>query len=158
MTFAANMQHAIYWGRLKGFLAAEGVDVKVMITTSSTEQMRGLSKGTFQIASGSFDNVLGWSGREGAEIIAVAQGGDTTYFPIFANPEIKNWNDLRGKKLGVDAVDTAFSLVLRRVLLDKGLEFTKGDYQLVPVGGPSSELRRISRYYDNQYYDAATGR
>ena len=49
-------------GRLKNFFAAEGLDVKVTRTANSTDQMRGLSKGAYQIASTAFDNVMGWSG------------------------------------------------------------------------------------------------
>lgn len=61
-------------------------------------------------------------------------------FPVFVRPEIKNWSDLRGKKLAVDAVATAFALVLRRVLLEQGLDFAKGDYQLVAVGNTPQRL------------------
>jgi len=132
-------------GRLKGFFAAEGLEVKVIRTANSTDQMRGLSDGTFQIVSTAFDNVLGWSGREGAELIAVAQVIDSAIYPVFVRPEIKNWADLRGKKLAVDAVDTAFALVLRRILLDRGLDFTKGDYQLIAVGNTPLRLESMKK-------------
>lgn len=132
-------------GRLKGYFAAEGLEVKVIRTANSTDQMRGLSNGTFQVVSTAFDNVLGWSGREGAELIAVAQVIDSAVYPVFVRPEIRSWNDLRGKKLAVDAVDTAFALVLRRVLLDKGLDFTKGDYQLVAVGNTPLRLESMKK-------------
>lgn len=132
-------------GRLKGFFAAEGLEVKVVRTANSTDQMRGLSNGTFQVVSTAFDNVLGWSGREGAELIAVAQVIDKAVFPVFVRPEIRSWNDLRGKKIAVDAVDTAFALVLRRVLLDKGLDFTHGDYQLVAVGNTPLRLESMKK-------------
>ena len=58
--------------RVHGYFAAEGLDVEVTETASSTEQMRGVSQGKYQIISGGFDNVLAWSGRESAEIVAVA--------------------------------------------------------------------------------------
>ena len=132
-------------GRQKGFFAAEGLEVKVIRTANSTEQMRGLSNGSFQLVSTAFDNVLGWSGREGAELIAVAQIIDSAIYPVFVRPEIKNWNDLRGKKLAVDAVNTAFALVLRRVLLDKGLDFTKGDYELIAVGNTPLRLESMKK-------------
>ncbi len=132
-------------GRQKGFFAAEGLEVKVIRTANSTEQMRGLSNGNFQLVSTAFDNVLAWSGREGAELIAVAQIVDSAIYPVFVRPEIKNWNDLRGKKLAVDAVNTAFALVLRRVLLDKGLDFTKGDYELIPVGNTPLRLESMKK-------------
>ena len=86
----------------------------------------------WQIVSTAFDNVLGWSGRDGAEIIAVAQVAQGITLPVYVRPEIKTWEDLRGKPLAVDAVDTAYALVLRRVLLAHGLDMERGDYTLVP--------------------------
>ena len=101
--------------RVHSFFAAEGLDVDITVTPNSTDQMRGVSQGKFEIVSTAFDNVLAWSGREGAEIVAIAQISDRTVLPVFVRPEIKNWGDLKGKKLAADAVDTAFALVLRRI-------------------------------------------
>jgi ABC-type nitrate/sulfonate/bicarbonate transport system substrate-binding protein len=127
----------------RGLFAREGLEVDVTLTPNSTAQMRGVSKGEFQLASTAFDNVLAWSGREGAEIIAVAQISDKTVLPVFVRPEIKNWSDLKGKKLAADAVDTAFALVLRRVLLANGLDLTRGDYELVAVGATGARLESM---------------
>ena len=129
--------------RVHGYFAAEGLDVEITSTPNSTDQMRGVSQGKFQIASTAFDNVLAWSGREGAEIVAVAQISDKTVLPVFVRPEIKTWSDLKGKKLAADAVDTAFALVLRRVLLANGLDMTRGDYELVALGATGARLESM---------------
>ena len=127
----------------RGLFAAEGVEVETTVTPNSTEQMRGVSQGKFEIVSTAFDNVLAWSGREGAEIVAVAQISDKTVLPVFVRPEIKTWSDLKGKKLAADAVDTAFALVLRRILLANGLDMTKGDYELVALGATGARLESM---------------
>src|SRR6185295_2095327 len=129
-----NVDAALAVGRAKGFFAADGLDVDVIVTPNSTEQMRGLGKNSWQIVSTAFDNVLGWSGREGAEIVAVAGISEGGTLPVYVRPEIKTWDDLRGKAMAVDAVDTAFALVLRRVLLAHGLEMARGDYSLIAKG------------------------
>jgi ABC-type nitrate/sulfonate/bicarbonate transport system substrate-binding protein len=129
--------------RVHGYFAAEGLDVDVTVTPNSTEQMRGVSQGKYEIVSTAFDNVLAWSGREGAEIIAVAQISDKTVLPVFVRPEIKTWSDLKGKKLAADAVDTAFALVLRRVLLAHGLDMTKGDYELIALGATGARFESM---------------
>lgn len=126
--------------RVRGLFAAEGLEVEPFVTPNSTEQMRGVSQGKFDMVSTAFDNVLAWSGREGAEIVAIAQISDTTVLPVFVRPEIKTWSDLKGKKLAADAVDTAFALVLRRILLANGLDMTKGDYELVALGATGARL------------------
>jgi ABC-type nitrate/sulfonate/bicarbonate transport system substrate-binding protein len=129
-----NVDAALAAGRAKGMFAVAGLDVDVKVTPNSTDQMRGLGKGSWQIVSTAFDNVLGWSGKEGAEIMAVAQISMGNALPVYVRPEIQNWDDLRGKALAVDAVDTAYALVLRRVLLAHGLEMDRGDYTLIAKG------------------------
>src|ERR671925_1560506 len=129
-----NADAALTLARAKGLFGANGLAVEVVVTPNSTDQMRGLSKDSWQIVSTAFDNVLGWSGREGAEIIAVAQVAQGITLPVYVRPEIKSWHDLRGKPLAVDAVDTAYALVLRRVLLVHGLEMERGDYTLIAKG------------------------
>jgi ABC-type nitrate/sulfonate/bicarbonate transport system substrate-binding protein len=135
-----NIDAALAVGRAKGMFADQGLDVDVVVTPNSTDQMRGLGKGSWQIVSTAFDNVLGWSGREGAEIVAVAQVAQGITLPVYVRPEIKAWEDLRGKPLAVDAVDTAYALVLRRVLLAHGLEMGRGDYTLIAKGTTGHRL------------------
>jgi ABC-type nitrate/sulfonate/bicarbonate transport system substrate-binding protein len=61
------------------------------------------------------------------------------------------YNSLTIGKLGnvpaaaavADAVDTAFALVLRRVLLANGLDMTKGDYELVALGATGARLESM---------------
>jgi ABC-type nitrate/sulfonate/bicarbonate transport system substrate-binding protein len=118
----------------RGFFAAEGLDVEVIITPNSTVQMQGLAEGQYDVASTAFDNVLGWSGREGAEMAALVQVSTGNTLPIYVRPEINDWNDLRGKAMAVDAVDTAYALVLRRVLRAHELEMERGDYSLIAKG------------------------
>jgi ABC-type nitrate/sulfonate/bicarbonate transport system substrate-binding protein len=129
-----NVDAALMVARAKGFFAAAGLDVEVMVTPNSTDQMRGLGQDSWQIVSTAFDNVLGWSGRAGAEIAAIAQVAQGVVLPVYVRPEIKTWEDLRGKPLAVDAVDTAYALVLRRVLLAHGLEMERSDYRLLAKG------------------------
>jgi ABC-type nitrate/sulfonate/bicarbonate transport system substrate-binding protein len=138
-----NVDAALAVGRAKGMFAAEDLEVDVMVTPNSTDQMRGLGKGSWQIVSTAFDNVLGWSGRENAEIVAIAQVAQGITLPVFVRPEIKTWDDLRGKPLAVDAVDTAYALVLRRVLLAHGLEMERGDYTLIAKGTTGHRLESM---------------
>jgi NitT/TauT family transport system substrate-binding protein len=140
-----NVDAGLVVARAEGLFAANGLEVDVMVTANSTDQMRGLSLGSWQIASTAFDNVLGWSGREGAEIVAIAQVAQGISLPVYVRPEIQTWEDLRGKPLAVDAVDTAYALVLRRILLAHGLEMERGDYTLVPKGATGHRLESMNQ-------------
>lgn len=138
-----NVDAGLIVARAKGIFAAAGLEVGIMVTPNSTDQMRGLSLGSWQIVSTAFDNVLGWSGREGGEIVAIAQVAQGITLPVYLRPEIKSWEDLRGKPLAVDAVDTAYALVLRRILLAHGLEMERGDYTLLPKGATGHRLESM---------------
>jgi ABC-type nitrate/sulfonate/bicarbonate transport system substrate-binding protein len=130
---------------IHGLFAAESLKIEHVVTPSSTEQMRGLGEGRYDIASTAFDNVLAWSGREGVEIVAVAPASLGVNLPVVVRPEIKEWEDLRGKPLAVDAVDTAFALVLRRILMAHGLEMDRGDYTLVPAGATGYRFESMEK-------------
>ena len=140
-----NQDAALIVARAQGLFAGAGLDVAVKVTPNSTDQMRGVGQGSWQMVSTAFDNVLGWSGREGAEIIAIAQVGQGMTLPVYVRPEIKSWDDLRGKKLAVDAVDTAYALVLRRILLAHDLKMDRGDYELVALGATGLRLDSMTR-------------
>jgi ABC-type nitrate/sulfonate/bicarbonate transport system substrate-binding protein len=140
-----NVDAGLVVARARGFFAANGLEADVMVTPNSTDQMRGLGLGSWQIVSTAFDNVLGWSGREGAEIVAIAQVAQGITLPVYVRPEIQTWEDLRGKPLAVDAVDTAYALVLRRILLAHGLEMDRGDYTLLPKGATGHRLESMNQ-------------
>jgi ABC-type nitrate/sulfonate/bicarbonate transport system substrate-binding protein len=132
-------------GTLHGSFERQGLALDHTETPNSTVQMRGLSTGEFDIASTAFDNVLAWSGREGAEIVAIAPAGQGIVLPVVVRPEINDWEDLRGKPLAVDAVDTAFALVLRRVLQAHGLDLDEGDYEFVPAGATGYRFESMEK-------------
>jgi ABC-type nitrate/sulfonate/bicarbonate transport system substrate-binding protein len=132
-------------GTLHGSFERQRLAIDHTETPNSTVQMRGLSTGEFDIASTAFDNVLAWSGREGAEIVAIAPAGQGIVLPVVVRPEINDWEDLRGKPLAVDAVDTAFALVLRRVLQAHGLDLDAGDYEFVPAGATGYRFESMEK-------------
>ena len=138
-----NIDAALAAGRAKGWFVAAGMAVDTQVTPNSTDQMLGLSNGAWPIVSTAFDNVLGWSGREGAEIVAIAQIAQGITLPVYVRPEIHSWQDLRGKQLAVDAVDTAYALVLRRILLEHDLMMDRGDYSLIAKGTTGHRLESM---------------
>ncbi len=136
---------AVALARAGGLFERHGVAVDVTRTPSSTEQMRGLIENRWQIASTAFDNVLAWSARGGGpRIVGVAQASGGVDLPVYVRPEIASWGDLRGKPLAVDAVDTAYGLVLRRILQAQGLELDR-DYAFVAAGATGYRLEAMEK-------------
>jgi ABC-type nitrate/sulfonate/bicarbonate transport system substrate-binding protein len=118
----------------RGYFEAEGLAVGVEVTPSSLVQMQGLAAGRWDVAITAFDNLLVSAAREGVRSVAFGVV-DRADLPLFGRPEIAGYADLRGRPLAADAVDTAFALVLRHLLLAHGLDLAGGDYTLVAVGG-----------------------
>jgi ABC-type nitrate/sulfonate/bicarbonate transport system substrate-binding protein len=56
-------------------------------------------------------------------------------------PEIKSYEDLRGKTVAVDAPNTAYALVLYKMLDLKGIK--KSEYEVKPVGGTHQRVEAL---------------
>ena len=68
-------------------------------------------------------------------------GGDNGFNNVFCQPDIGSFADLRGKTVIVDATNTAFALVLYRVLAQNGLR--RGDYAARSVGATPLRLAEM---------------
>src|SRR5260370_17159427 len=60
---------------------------------------------------------------------------------LVVSPDVKGYDDLRGKTLAVDAVATGYSLVLRKMLQLGGLK--EGDYALESVGATATRAQAL---------------
>jgi ABC-type nitrate/sulfonate/bicarbonate transport system substrate-binding protein len=63
----------------------------------------------------------------------VFMGGDNGLLSLAVVPEIKTYQDLKGKTLSVDAMTTGYAFVLFDLLKRNGLKM--GDYNVVKAGG-----------------------
>ncbi|MBI4257473.1 MAG: ABC transporter substrate-binding protein [Thaumarchaeota archaeon] len=130
----------------QGYFKRQRLDVGIIYTASSTEQMQGLLMGRWDIASTAADNVIAWSmgqgadGKEHPEIIIV-MGGDKGALYLYVSPSIEGISDLRGRVLGVDSPQTGFALVLMKILASNGL--SRSDYQLKVIGATNLRLQKL---------------
>jgi ABC-type nitrate/sulfonate/bicarbonate transport system substrate-binding protein len=137
MVFAGLTNFSIFAAQHKGLFAKHGLTVELINTPSSDAMRDGLAKGDIQIAHAGVDNAVAMAELAKADV-AIVTGGDNGFNRIIAQPEIKSYADLRGKTVVVDAPNTAFALLLYKVLKDNGLN--KGDYMVKPVGGSPTRL------------------
>jgi ABC-type nitrate/sulfonate/bicarbonate transport system substrate-binding protein len=135
---------ALEAAQVLGYFAAEDLAVSVALTPSSTVQMQGLAAGRWDVAITAFDNLLVSATREGVQSVAFAVA-DVADLPFFVRPEIAGYDDLRARPLAADAIDTAFALVLRRLLLAHDLDYARGDYDLIAVGGNPQRVESLRR-------------
>ena len=140
MVFPSLSNLATYTAVNKGFFAKRGLAVEVLHTPNSEVLREGLAKGNHQIVHAAVDNAVAMADVANHDI-AVILGGDSGHNELFVRPEIKSYDDIRGKTVLVDAPDTAYALLLYKMLDVKGLK--KGDYQVKPIGAPLQRLKAM---------------
>jgi ABC-type nitrate/sulfonate/bicarbonate transport system substrate-binding protein len=122
---------ALYAAREKGFFAKRGLAVEIQFTPNSRAQRDGLVHGAFEIAQSAVDNAVALVEVEKADVVIVSGGSDGLN-ELMVRPEINSYADLRGRAVVVDRPDTAYALLLYKMLALNGLQ--KGDYTVMPGG------------------------
>jgi ABC-type nitrate/sulfonate/bicarbonate transport system substrate-binding protein len=121
--------------------------VKVSPTPNSVALIESLAEDREDIAMAAFDNVVAYQEGQGELQLPVKpdffafMGFSQGTVRLVVSPDIKGYEDLRGKALAVDAVATGYSLVLRKMLQLGGLK--EGDYTLESVGGTATRAQAL---------------
>ena len=107
----------------QGYYAKRGLAVELINTPNSTELRNGLAEGRYHIAHAAIDNAV--AQVETAKVdLFVFMGGNNGNNSLYVRPEINSYDDIRGKTVVVDAPNTAFALLLYKMLQVKGLKRT----------------------------------
>ncbi len=137
--FLAGFIWPLWVGQEKGFYGAQGLEIELIGTPNSIEQMGGLIDGKFDIAMTAIDNVVAYMEGQGEakttaipDIVSV-MGSSAGFLSLMTAPEVSSMADFKGKVLSVDAMTTGYSYTLRRMLKVGGLSLS--DYTLAAVGG-----------------------
>ena len=132
----------------QGLFARHGLKVDILFTANSDEQRNGLAKGEFEIAQAAVDNAVAMV-ELAKEDVVIVTGGDSSMNELMVQPDINKVSDLKGHTMLVDALNTAYALQLKKILLMNGLR-ENVDYQLNPIGGTSMRLRGMRENKDNK--------
>jgi ABC-type nitrate/sulfonate/bicarbonate transport system substrate-binding protein len=123
----------------KGYFAENGIVVKLTNTPNSVFQLTGLIEGRFDIAMTAIDNVVAYMEGQGeAKVnrqpdIFAFMGGDNGFLSLVTIPEVKTYDDLKGRTLSVDAMTTGYAFVLLDLLERAGLK--RSEFELEKAGG-----------------------
>ncbi len=131
----------IYMAQEKGYFARRGITLQMLFTPNSTEQRSGLAAGRFEIAHAAVDNTVAMIEVAKADAVIVA-GGDGGMNEVLVRPEIQKITDLRGRTYVVDAPNTAYALIGRKILKDAGLKEGQ-DYKIFPLGGSEARTKGL---------------
>ncbi len=140
----------LYAGAAKGIFSARGIALELSFTENSARQREGLAAGEFDVAHSAVDNAVAMVEVAKKDVVIVT-GGDSGMNEFFVQPYIRSFADLRGRKLVVDAPDTAYAILAKKILLKHGLK-DGADYAVVPVGRGELRLKAMA---ENRDYAAA---
>ncbi|MCZ8291903.1 MAG: ABC transporter substrate-binding protein [Hylemonella sp.] len=115
-----------------GCFARRGLALEIQHTPNSDAQRAGLAEGRFDIAHAAVDNAVAMV--EAGQDVVIVLGGDAGMNEFMVRPEIKAIADLQGKVLAVDAPNTAYALVAKKILKNHGL-LENRDYTVRLAGG-----------------------
>ena len=132
----------LFAAQARGFFAERGVDANIRFTPNSWVLRDGLAEGRYHVAHTAVDNAIAMV-ETAQKDVAIVMGGDNGFNNLFCQPDIGTFADLRGKTLLVDAPNTAFALVLYRILAKHGLE--RGDYTVKSVGATPLRLAEMRK-------------
>src|SRR5262245_3208647 len=132
--FPSPQNLPLYVAQERGLFAKRGLLVEIQVTPNSQAQRDGLVAGRFEIAQAGVDNALALIDVAKADVVIVS-GGSTGLNELVVRPDIKSYEDIRGKTVVVDAPNTAFALLLYKMLDLKGIK--RGEYGIYPAGACS---------------------
>ena len=138
ISFPGGWNWPIWTAQARGFFTSEGLEITVTPTPSSEFQMSRFYAGEFDIAATAFDNLVAYQEGQGpVQIVrpdAFAFLGVSDGFLRFITlPEVGTFDELRGKDVSVDALNTGYAFVLRKLLATRNI--AAGDINFVKVGG-----------------------
>jgi NitT/TauT family transport system substrate-binding protein len=116
-----------------GCFARRDVQIEIQLTPNSDEQRAGLAAGKFDIAHAAVDNAVAMVESQNQDVVIVC-GGDAGMNDFMVRAEVNSFDGLRGKLLAVDAPNTAFALVAKKILKNNGL-LEGRDYAVKLAGG-----------------------
>ena len=143
----------IHIAQRKGFLEREGIDFKVVGLRGTSFQVEELDKGNVEVANTAMPYLI-QAVLKGSNSVGIVGGSANQVYSLIAKPEIKSFDDLRGKMVGMSlAVDT-ISIGSRMLLEKHGLKepayrtrelvgtpvradcLSRGECDAVPLGQP----------------------
>lgn len=139
---AGALQWPFYVALAKGWYRDAGIDLEQVSISNGSQGVQGLVSGSLGLYTASPDPVIIAIGQTGAKLKLLGGVVDRPLYSLVVQPEVQNYEDLRGKRLGVYAELSMESAWLQMMLKSHGLN--KGDYELVQIGGTSARYAALT--------------
>ena len=148
---------AINVAQRKGFLEREGIDFKVVGLRGTSFQVEELDKGNVEVVNTAMPYLI-QAVLKGSDSVGIVGGPANQVYSLIAKPEIKSFDDLKGKMVGMSLGVDTISIASRMLLEKRGLQagayrsrelvgtpvradcLNKGECDAVPLGQPDDIL------------------
>jgi ABC-type nitrate/sulfonate/bicarbonate transport system substrate-binding protein len=111
---------ALVVAQRKGFLAREGIDLKVAGLAGTHYQVEALDKGEVDVSHTALPYLIE-AVRKGSNSVAIVGAAANTIYSLMAQPDIKSFADLRGKLVGLSLPIDTISIASRMLMQKHGL-------------------------------------
>jgi ABC-type nitrate/sulfonate/bicarbonate transport system substrate-binding protein len=140
-TISSSINNWPLWiAEAKGMFSDEGLDVQSSISGESEHQLDLVDAGELDIFHQAADHFVREieDGKDYVVVHTITRAAND----LMVRPEYKSYEDLRGKTIALDNLQTGYWLLYKQVLQKYGLK--PGDYQLSPEsGGPTSRMKKV---------------
>jgi ABC-type nitrate/sulfonate/bicarbonate transport system substrate-binding protein len=126
----------------KGFFKDEGFEAQPSVFQSAPQAIQQLIAGGYQVASAQPEPVVSAIER-GAAIGAFAAPANTPDWTLHAQPAFKTLADLKGKTIGVSALNSSEVWLTNELMERAGLH--KGDWSFIPSGISTLKVTALER-------------
>jgi len=140
-TFPTARSLPFYVGVDRGLFLKRGLKVALEFTESSQRQRQGLADGSVDVVHSAVDNAVVMIDVAKDDVVIVS-GGDSGTNEFYVQAYVKDFADIRGKTIVVDATNTAYALQAKKILGQHGLR-AGADYTLDPAGNGQRRLKAL---------------
>jgi len=126
-----------YIAQKKGFFEKYGLAVELIYFQGGSQVIQAMLGGDVPLTvTAGPEGVV--AKLQGADIALLAANNPTMFFTLFASPEIRHVNDLKGKKAGVSRFGSSSDFCIRYIFKSAGL--AESDVTIVQIGDNPSRL------------------
>jgi ABC-type nitrate/sulfonate/bicarbonate transport system substrate-binding protein len=142
----ANSVHSVsslplYVAQRKGFFEREGIDLKVVGLGGARHQVEALDHGDVDVSHTATPYLI-QAVLEGSDSVAIVGGPANTIYSMIAKPEIRSFDDLRGKLVALSLPIDTISIASRMLLEKHGLK--EPAFRTKELGGTPARANCLS--------------
>ncbi|HTN71878.1 MAG TPA: ABC transporter substrate-binding protein [Methylomirabilota bacterium] len=134
--------HAPFWvvAGKSGVWGKNGLDVDTSPQLVREKAVEALKSGHVDLISGNHHNLYVRNAKNGEDFVHLAQATNNwTENKLVVSPALRSVQDLRGKKIVADKLNSHAGLNIWLFLRQEGLDVDRGDVELVELRGSSEE-------------------